>query len=496
MNRIPHTPEQIQYAWNRMTGPERAEVRRLLKVKPIPELLDGSFDLQREFIEDDCKLKALFCTRRSAKSYTAGLYLIDTALKNPGTSSVYLGLTRDQSKRIIWQDILKAIIKKYDVPVKFNETELTVTFENGSIIYVLGVNDSQAEADKLLGKKFALCVIDEAASYTIDLTSLVFKVLKPACSDLAGTIVMCGTPDNRQNGIFYELTKNVQVSPPNKTYKDGWSVHAWTAHDNPHMAKQWAETIADLRKTHEFLDELPWFSQHYLGKWTTETDALIYKFDMTRNTYLELPSTSAPFDYVLGIDLGWNDASALALLAYNRYDKNTYIMKSGKWRGLTLTDLGDKIRSYMAEYPISRMIVDGAAKQAVQEMIQHQQLPLEPAQKQDKNNYIRIMNDAFIGGRIKLHEPMNREYIKELQTCIWDADAILKGVLKPDSSVHGDITDAALYAFRFTYSYTAEKDPLAHLSDYEKEKRMMDQEFERLKQEREYGMSGDEYLYD
>ena len=74
-----------------------------------------------------------------SKSYTAGLYLLKTALDRAGTSSVYIGLTRDQAKRIVWNDVFKSIIKKYNLPAKYNETELTITLENGSIIYVLGV---------------------------------------------------------------------------------------------------------------------------------------------------------------------------------------------------------------------------------------------------------------------------------------------------------------------------------------------------------------------
>ena len=37
-----------------------------------------------------------------------------------------------------------------DIPAKLNETELTITLDNGSIIYVLGVDDSESEKDKLL----------------------------------------------------------------------------------------------------------------------------------------------------------------------------------------------------------------------------------------------------------------------------------------------------------------------------------------------------------
>ena len=126
--------EQLKKVWSKLTDAEKREIDTLLKAKTVPNVLKEAFQLQRAFILDDAKLKILFSTRRAAKSYTAGLYLVKTALERPSTSSVYIGLTRDQSKRLIWNDILKEIIKKYDISAKFNETELTITFFNGSII--------------------------------------------------------------------------------------------------------------------------------------------------------------------------------------------------------------------------------------------------------------------------------------------------------------------------------------------------------------------------
>src|SRR4051812_43190381 len=85
---------------------------KLQKLRPKPKLvdvLDRNFTHQVNFIEDPFKLKAAFCTRRSAKSYTGGLYLIREALSTPNVSCLYIALTRDSAKKIMWKDVLKAI---------------------------------------------------------------------------------------------------------------------------------------------------------------------------------------------------------------------------------------------------------------------------------------------------------------------------------------------------------------------------------------------------
>ena len=132
----------INKVWHKLNASERQEIERLLATPVLPDVLKDTFPLQERFILDPSPRKILFCTRRASKSYTAGLALVHTAINNPQTNSVYISLHRDQAKRIIWNDILKAIINKYSIPAKFNETELTITFDNASIIYVLGVDDS------------------------------------------------------------------------------------------------------------------------------------------------------------------------------------------------------------------------------------------------------------------------------------------------------------------------------------------------------------------
>jgi len=487
----------VKSMWKSLTAEERKEITKLLKAKTCPDLTKDTFDLQSQFINDSSKLKALFCTRRSAKSYTAGLYLVKTALERPGTSSVYIGLTRDQSKRIVWNDILKVILQKYDLEAKINETELTITLENGSIIYVLGVDDSEAEKDKLLGKKYALAVIDEAASYSIDLHALIYKVLKPAMADLQGTIVMCGTPDNRKEGIFFDLTRDVPVSPPQRRDLNGWRVYTWSTVDNPFMAAQWAETIRDLKAADPFVEEQPWYKQHYLGQWVIEDSNRIYKYTSARNDWDGILKEYSwkNWNYVLGIDLGFNDATALVLMAYHDHDPNTYIIQSSKWRGLTISDTADRIREWMGLYPINYFIVDGANKQAVEEIVRHHQLPLVAAEKTDKVSFIRIMNSDFISGKVKVDPTKCGSLINEYDKAVWNKRALERGIYKEDLSFHGDCCDAALYAYRYCYAYTHTPDLVSTMSDMEKEKAEMNAQFDRQRMERQELIWGNEELY-
>jgi hypothetical protein len=491
--------EELEEIWDRLTPAERKLVESLISNPTYPDILGDSFPCQTRFIKHKSKMKALLGTRRMAKSYTAGLYLLKTAIERKGTSSVYIGLTRDQAKRIMWQDVFKSILQKYGIAAKYNETELTITLDNGSIIYILGVDDSEAEKDKLLGKKYALCIIDEAASYTIDLHSLIYKVLKPACSDLGGTICLIGTPDDRKGGIFYELTRDVPVSPPQKIERMGWTVFTWTTNDNPFMRKGWEETIAELKAADPFVEEQSWFQQHYLGKWTVDDSSKIYRYNSERNAWDGiLPDYGwKRWNYVLGIDLGFADATAFALLAYHENDPHTYIVKSDKWRGLTITDTANKIREWMNDYPIDQFVVDGANRQAVEEIVRHHGLPLQAADKRDKVSFIRIMNSSFVSGKLRVYPPANLHLIEEWDKTIWNKKALEKGIYKEDGSYHPDAADAALYAYRFCYSYASV--PLEDWqrigSDLERERAELNARFRKVEENENILLEGNDYLF-
>ena len=232
----------------------RASVRELARKRLAnrrggvpPDFLDARFAAQLAFITDPARMKVALCTRRSGKSYGAGLYLYKEAYETAGASCLYLALTRDSAKKIMWKDVLKAINRRLNLDARFNESELTATLPNESVIYILGVDSTEEEKKKLLGQKYKLVIIDEAASFSVDLNDLVYGVLKPAVADYRGTICLIGTPGNVKRGLFFELTQSQDPSSAGTWSRQGFSGHRWSTFDNPHMRRQWTEEIADLK---------------------------------------------------------------------------------------------------------------------------------------------------------------------------------------------------------------------------------------------------------
>ncbi len=482
------TKEELDRLIAKMTPTEKSEFFALIAAeKKEPVFKDVAFKAQTAFLEDPARMKVVLCTRRSGKSYGAGLMLMRDAYETPNVSCLYVALTRASAKRIMWKDVLKTIDREQALGCRFNETELSVTLPNGSMIYLLGMDADEQEKDKALGQKFKSVVIDEAASYGVDLHEMVYGILKPATADYRGTIAMIGTPGNMKRGLFYDLTKGQVPGESGRWEKMGWSGHRWTAFDNPHMADKWKAEIEDLKLANPLIEETPLFQQHYLGKWVIDDSNLVYRFDYEKNTFDELPAITKKgrWHYVLGIDLGFNDPTAWVVCAYHDSDRTLYVLGAHKKDKCDITEVADQTRKLMGRFDFDRIVIDNANKQAVEEMRRRHDIPLVGAEKAGKADFMELMNGDFVSARIKLHKKAAAPLIDEYSQLIWD-DRSQRREEHPGCANH--CTDAALYAWRHCYAYLSDmrQDNGLRYGKSEDEWMLMqeEQELERLLQEK------------
>ena len=432
----------------RQLGFERAllkeiAARKAANANPI-DVLSLTFSQQRAFIEDKAALKCCFCTRRAAKSYSGGLYALHTALSCPGSKILYLALTRISARAIFWNDVLKDAARRVGLQtgrdITYNESRLEATLSNGSVIVLLGVDSDEGEKQKLLGQKYKLVLIDEAASFTIDLRQLVYEILKPAVADARGQICLLGTPGNLTNGLFFDVTHGTEP---------GWTLHRWNTFDNPHMREQWAAEIEEIRVMRPLFLETASYRQMYLGEWAIDEDALVYRYLRAANSAQALPAGRHRWSYVLGVDLGFNDDTALVTLAYADSCPTLFVVDVFKQAGMDITDVAKQINRLNDTYDYAVKVCDGANKQAVQELNNRHGLGLIAANKTGKEDFIQIMNDEFIQCKVQLlpaAQPLADEYV----ALVWHTRGT-KRIEHPNLPNHA--ADAALYAWRYTYTY-------------------------------------------
>lgn len=422
----------------------------------IARMLSCCLPQQRAAIAGSSRFKAFFCPRRSGKSFAIGVYLLMTAIVYAGSSSLYLGLTKASATNTMNKDVIDVLNTRFRLGAVWKESASRWELPNGSYIYMRGADANRYEIQKVVGQKYRLAVLDEASKYRYDIDWMVYGALVPAMGDDLGTIVMAGTPSNITGGLFHRATTGDVA---------GWDVHRWTWRDNTyrvHNIQQLHDELIAMRG--EEYRRTPLYRQEWLGEWVIDTSALVYRYRQDLNSIAALPRPSTEYTYLLGVDLGFTDPSALVVAAQHEHDKCLYFVHARKYQGLTITDLAHLIRALwyaptmgcQGPYPLSAMVADAAALQAVEEMRQHHALPLEAAVKPGKRGVIEVMNADLQTSRIKLL-PDADGIAAEWESLIWDERKLAQPspVWVEAPRIENHLADAALYAWRKARAYDA-----------------------------------------
>lgn len=402
------------------------------------------FDKQLAFVQDPSPFKSAVCSRRSGKTISCAAHLIDVAIKNKEVTCLYITLSRNNAKKIIWRE-LKKINDKYELKGSLDETELSISFPNGSMIYLSGAKD-KSEIEKFRGLSLKLCYIDECQSFRAYIQDLIDDIIAPALIDYAGTLCLIGTPGPIPTGYFHECA----------TVNINWTKHHWTFFDNPFIAEKagishQALLDRELKRRGVTIND-PSIQREWFGKWILDSDSLLYKYNPKTSHFIELPNNK--YNYVMGIDVGFKDADAICILAWSDDDPVTYLVEELITAKQGLTELVEQIEMFRKKYDVSKIVMDmgGLGLKMGEEMIRRHQIPVEPADKKRKMENIELLNDAMRSGKFKAKSASRfaqDSYLVEID----------REKSKPDRIVvsdrfHSDIIDAVLYAFKLSPAYT------------------------------------------
>jgi len=425
---------------------KRAHNSKLEAEKPKFILEEFCFDKQLAFIKDPAKFKTAVCSRRAGKTIACAADLVDTAKNTPEVNVLYLTLSRKSAKRIIWKELMK-LNKDYQLGGKVDNVELSITLPNESVIHVSGAKDA-TEIEKYRGLALKKVYIDECQSFRAYIKELAEDVIGPALWDHDGTLCLIGTPGPVAAGFFYEETHN----------KENANYH-WTIFDNPHIerlsGKKPEEILAADRKRRGVSESDPTYRRESLGQWVNDLDALVYKFDPNKNRTENIPRDN--MTYVMGIDIGWKDADAIAMIGYDGASKNVYLVEEHVKSKQDITDLANKILELMDMYKPARIVMDAGAlgKKIQEEIRKRHNIPVEAAEKHRKHEFIKLLNDDLRTAKFKAFP--NSKFEQDSYLVQWNYDNPEKP--KVSDVYHTDIGDAVLYAWRECYHYLYRREP-------------------------------------
>lgn len=409
-----------------------------------------TFPEQYDFIIDSSPISMACGSRRKGKSVSAIYSLICTAIQNWEYDCYYITKTRSMGEEILWSP-LKTILSDLGISYHANNSKLTIKLKKtGSTIYFKSVDDRES-IHKLRGRKAKLCVVDEAQNIGEYLEDLIIDVLIPLTEDLQGSIKLLGTPNESCSGYFMDCVSEKR-----------YPLHKWTWRQNKFFVQKAIKESKKYKNADDILNGYlakvrlpathPKIQREWFGNLIRSEDYTVYKYrDFINNK--ECPKRNKDWSYVMGVDIGFEDASAIVVLGYSPHEKDCYLVYEHKFQHATISILAGHIQSAYNTYNPQYSVMDaGALGKMIQSELNNKfSFYLDAAEKSRKSEYIAIANDELLLGRVLI--PGDSDLAEEMRRLTWDENKYKKGIYCEQDGLDNHLCDAFLYAFRKAYHY-------------------------------------------
>lgn len=414
------------------------------------------FPPQARAVTSPARRKALKCGRRAGKTTAVAIKLLDEARKPPVVPVLYVTLTRRNAKEIIWDELLE-LNDRYSLGGVARVGDLDLVMPSGVKIQLRGAN-TEREIAKIRGKKFKFAAVDELQSMPDRIARpLIQEIIGPTLLDYGGGEQWnVGTPAALRSGLWWDLYAG--------KLKGSREQHHWTIRENERlparlMGMDVEAILAAVREEYGWTEDDPTYRREFLGEDIEDPDALLYKWNALRNGYLVLPD--GEWSYVFGIDIGFDDSDAIAVLGWRRGDRRVYLVEEYVQAEEDITDLATQLKRLRAKYNPVKMVIDegGGGKKSSAELKRRHALPLEAAEKAQKSTWIRLINADLRKGMLLARD--GSVYAQDCALVRKDPAALATGQLAElpaaKGGYHSDMTDAVLYGWRAAYGW-AERD--------------------------------------
>lgn len=394
-----------------------------------------SFAKQWEYCATPTRFNLVMCGRRSGKTHGARLRALRRVLTVPGSKVLYVTLIRRNCRKLFWRPI-QADLAALGWTCEANEVDMLLRLPNGSSIEATGCDDIRGAA-KIRGDFYDLVIIDEAQEPNDDvLEPLVEEVFVPMLVDRGGDLDLLGTPPDAMVGYFIDRLSDAR-----------WTRFGWSMFDNRFIAR---EEIEKLIEAKGITPEHPIYKREFLGLAVVDPEKLVYEYTVARNNFdLERLDTSADtWRYTLGLDLGFQDSDAIAVVGWRRDDVDRRLYTVYQWREnhLDVDALAAKVREVYERYRPVVMVGDhgGHAAQKILKTISERLRTPITAKPTDVNLSIGLVNDDLRNSRLLI--PAGTELVRDMGLITWSIDAETKKREANKRGYHSDLADALRYA--------------------------------------------------
>jgi len=347
-------------------------------------------------------------------------------LTYPGAAGLILRKAREWNSRSILPFVQQTVIGS-DSRVKFNKSEGTFYYTNGSVIYSGGMlDDKQREAVRSIGGSGGLDIawMEEANAFTRNDYEEVLGRIRHTAADWQ-QVMLTTNPGGSLHWIKKDLIDGKQAA----VYYSG-------ARENPNNAPAYLDNLERLSGV--------MYERLVLGKWVQAEGAVYDMFDV-RVHVTERPDTEFKIWYLAG-DEGYTNPAVLLLVGEDS-DGRLHVAREWYERGKLQSAVVAQALEWVLEYGVVLAAVDEAAAGLIADM-RDAGVPAMPAKGRVLDGIQAIQNRLKVQGdgkpRITVSASCTNT-INEFESYVWKK-ATATGIVKDEPLKEND---HALDALRY-----------------------------------------------
>ena len=280
----------------------------------------------------------------SGKSYTIAQRIIIRCSKEP--IRVLVCRRYATTLRNSCFALFKEILSKWQLTpyVKIKETDMSITFPNGSQIIMIGLDTEE----KLLSlTNISTIWIEEA--YEVEREKVEQLNLRMRGAAKNQQLILSWNPISR-NSWLYKFT--VEEPPASSIF-----LHS-TYKDNPFLNAEYVAALDEMATRNPAK-----YRVYGLGQWGVDSEGLVIK-NWRSESFDAMELAALGYEHRAGCDLGWIDKTAIIDTLYDKANKTIYVFNEFYKSGCQLSEIAAAIESMNLKK--TKLYVDAAEPRSIQ----------------------------------------------------------------------------------------------------------------------------------
>ena len=330
-------------------------------------------------------------------------------------------------------DLFKEVLAKWKILqfVKIRETDMCITFPNGSQIVFIGLDNEE----KLLSlNNISTIWIEEA-----------YEVEKNKCEQL--NLRMRGNTPNQQLILSWNpISKNSWLydfsveNPPESSV-----FHHSTYKDNPFLPPEYVAALDEMA-----IRNPNRYRVYGLGEWGVDTEGLVIT-NWREEEFNPLELASLGYEHRAGMDVGWVDPSAIIDTLYDRENKTIYVFNEFYKSGCQLTELAEALENMKLNK--TKIFVDNAEARTIQ-YLKNEGFNATGCAKGRDSVKAGLM---FLQDHLIIVHPKCEKFKMELENFVYIKSKITGEYTEETDHTFSHSIDACRYAYSDIYTQTKVK---------------------------------------